>query len=220
MINAILLYGSKARGDHNRFSDTDLLGVSSSGPISKPYDESGLSFHVYPHPWLQAQAAGGSLFLLHIVTEAKVVFDPSSVLDELQTLFKYKDTYQDDVEVGSRVIAALKDVNNEIFTNKLRRRYFWGLRTALMAAGAQQRAPSFSGEALERLSNIAGLEAHIKSRDSATMSECKIFADKALSYLGFTSRFSNEEDRKENLRALLAKPGMASLVGAEILYGD
>jgi len=220
MIDAILLYGSRARGDGDQGSDTDLLGVTKFGKIRKPYDQSGVSFHIYPEVWLRSSAAGGSIFLLHLVSEAKVIFDPNFVFSEIRSAFKYKESYVEEIEVGCRVISALRYIKGIEFTNRLRRRYFWGLRTALMAAGAQKRTPCFSGSSLEKMSEILGLEEHIKAREIASFVECKEFAEKVLEYCRAEANFSDFEDREENLRALLAKSGMASLVGAEILYGD
>ena len=73
---SVLLYGSHARGDHDRTSDVDILLVS---PEPLPYDELGVPIplrtgpvHVSHYTWPEMIAMGayGSLFLRHLKSEA------------------------------------------------------------------------------------------------------------------------------------------------------
>lgn len=218
MINAIILYGSKARGDHDRFSDTDLLGIASEGSIKKTFDECGVSFHVYPRPWLEEQARKGSLFLLHLVSEAKVVFDPSDVFGEVKSTFRYKASYQEDIETGCAVVGAVLASDSSLFSDRLRRRYFWGLRTALMADAADHRQPRFSAVALEKSSGMQGLSLHIQTRGDASLSECRRFGEALLSRYSYLPEAGSNRDRSQIVNSLLKNGGVGASFGAELLY--
>lgn len=218
MIKAVILYGSKARNDHDRFSDTDLLGISGSGQIQKPYDSHGISFHVYPEEWLTNEAQGGSIFLLHIVSEAIAIFDPFDKLSKLRSEFRYRDSYRDEGEIGSRVVSAVLDLDDAEFTSVMRKRYFWGLRTALMADAAERRLPTFSAKSLENASGISGLALHIQTRADASLAECRRFGSQVVERLGMFSIPSSIADRESNLRFLFDFGGMGTASAAEIIY--
>ena len=82
-VSAILLFGSRAREDNSRGSDTDLLLISPPGePQHKAIGH--LSMFFYPWEKLAADARDGDLFVCHIVHEAKPVFDPLGQLDDLR----------------------------------------------------------------------------------------------------------------------------------------
>ena len=218
MREGILLYGSKARSDHERFSDTDLLGISSDATISKPFDQFGLSFHVYPKIWMMQEAQNGSLFLLHIVKEAKAIYDPQNILLDLRGEFRFKDSYLSDIELGCRVVSAALGVAEAEFTSRIRRRYFWGLRTALMAEAAQKRSPRFSAGSLEKSSGIEGLASHIQGRSDASFSECREMGERMLKHSSqYVGHFSPAD--RENLEVLLGRRGVGSVAAGEILYG-
>ena len=217
MVKAVLLYGSKARRDHDRLSDTDLLGICSYGEIEKPFDQNGVSFHIYPQDWLNEQAASGSLFLLHIVTEAVAIFDPTDALSDLKSRFSYRASYHQDNEIGSRVVAAVIGLDEPEFSPIMRKRYFWGLRTTLMADAAERRLPIFSADALERASGVSGLAPHIKARADASFSECQHFGGLILERVGNFVAKSNEEKEK-NLRFLFDFGGVGTATAAEIIY--
>ena len=86
-ISAILLFGSRAREDNGRGSDTDLLLISPPGtPQHKSIGH--LSMFFYPWEKLTNDAREGDLFVCHIVREAKPVFDFDSVslLETVRTM--------------------------------------------------------------------------------------------------------------------------------------
>jgi hypothetical protein len=218
MIEAILLYGSKARGDHDRFSDTDLLGISTKGPILKPFDDFGMSFHIYPKAWLTEQAEAGSLFLLHLVNEAKVVHDPSNSFQRVTSHFSYKDSYSEQILLGNQVVAAILSLPESRFTDKLRRRYFWGLRTALMAESAHLRSPAFSACALESLSKIDGLALHIQTRSDASFAECRRMGRMVLEHTSQYIEGFEIGNHSEVLDRLVSSGGIGAVVAGELDY--
>jgi hypothetical protein len=222
VLTAILLYGSKARNDDEHLSDTDLLGVSRGGRIVKSYDNGGLSLHVYPKDWLFEQCSLGSLFMFHISLEAKPVYDPEGVLDEIRGRFVSKQSYTRDVEMGARMMLAASRVTANLFETKFRRRYFWGLRTALMSASAAFARPVFSASGLEKFCEIDGLALHIRMRNTAAIEECRVIGGQVIQFLNAVSGKvigTFDGDPEENLRTLLRFGGLASVTAGEIIYG-
>jgi len=219
MIEAIVLYGSKARADGSIDSDTDLLGIARSGKIQKTYDDKGLSFHSYPLQWLIDEAAQGQLFLLHIAIEAVAIFDPMGHLDTVRQSFVYKESYANDVELGLRILYAVAELDESAFHDRIRSRYFWGLRTSLMAWAADERHPAFASESLERLSKIEGLASHIRHRRVASLNECKMFCRKVIEGLALRGAKIAQESNEENIHQLLESGGLPGRAGAEFLYG-
>uniref|UniRef100_UPI0025CC24ED hypothetical protein n=1 Tax=Novosphingobium sp. TaxID=1874826 RepID=UPI0025CC24ED len=189
------------------------------GDIKKPFDQLGVSFHVYPKKWLVDEAKIGSLFLLHLVNEAIPVFDPNDVLTMLRETFVYKKSYREIYEIGARVVAAAISVNEIDFSPILRRRYFWGLRTALMAEAAERRCPTFSAKALETSSSIPGLALHIQTRGNASISECQRFGLQLIEMAGLSEVITNVNRKNENLQFLFEMGGVGTAIAGEVMYG-
>lgn len=220
MLLAVFLYGSRARNDFDLFSDTDILGVSESGKISKSGNDNGVSFHTYPLPWMVTNAEQGSLFLLHVVTEAISLFDPQHILIRLSEQFRYKSSYSSEIEIGSRVAAASLTIDEANFNESSRNRYFWGIRTAIMALAANQKRPVFSSKALEEFSGIEGVEEHINTRITASFDECLTMGSKIISRLDVISLESIKADPLQNLRILVDFGGVAAATAGSIMYGE
>lgn len=146
-VSAILLFGSRAREDNSRGSDTDLLLVSPSGtPQHKSIGH--LSMFFYPWEKLTADARDGDLFVCHIVREAKPVFDPLGQLDQLRSQFRLRTSY-------AREIAHARDLGwfldrhaGALNSDVVVRRMVWCIRTILIARLAERGTPAFAPAAL------------------------------------------------------------------------
>lgn len=142
-VSAILLFGSRAREDNSRGSDTDLLLISPPGtPQHKSIGH--LSMFFYPWEKLKADARDGDLFVCHIVREAKPVFDPLSQLDQLRSQFRLRTSY-------AREIAHARDLGwfldrhaGALTSNVVVRRMVWCVRTILIARTAERGTPVFA----------------------------------------------------------------------------
>ena len=142
-VSAILLFGSRAREDNSRGSDTDLLLVSPPGaPQHKSIGH--LSMFFYPWEKLKFDARDGDLFVCHIVREAKPIFDPLSQLDQLRSQFRLRTSY-------AREIAQARDLGwfldrhaGALSSNVVVRRMVWCIRTILIARLAQRGTPVFA----------------------------------------------------------------------------
>lgn len=220
MIEALILYGSKARQDHDRFSDTDLLGITHNSKIMKTFDDRGISLHLYPFEWLIQKSRDGSLFLLHLSNEAVPLFDPGFLLDNIKQRFVFKNSYIDEIEAGFRICSAITQINADRFDDFIRRKYFWGLRTSLIAVAAQERLSIFSAKRLEEFSGIHGLALHIQTRDSAPLPECQRFARISIDFIARRVHLRETFDHHQNLQDLYKLSGVGRLAAQHLMYAS
>lgn len=142
-VSAILLFGSRAREDSSRGSDTDLLLVSPSG-TPKHKSIGHLSMFFYPWDKLQADARDGDLFVCHIVREAKPVFDPLNQLDQLRSQFKLRTSYAREITHARDLGWFLDRHGSALNSNIVVRRMVWCVRTILIAQLAERGRPVFA----------------------------------------------------------------------------
>ena len=168
----LILYGSKARGDTRPESDVDLILAMEGEELLPPTHAHGVSVHRYPKGWLEARARAGALFAWHVVAEGIALEDPDGFLPQLRKIFQPKTSYQDELELGALVLKMLleKDWGANF---EARRRFFWALRTVLIAAAANAGTPIFSSVPLEANSEIPGAAALIDRRDDADFAACR-----------------------------------------------
>jgi hypothetical protein len=142
-ISAVLLFGSRARGDNARGSDTDLLLVS---PPGRPRHRSSgnLSMFFYPWPKLVADARQGDLFVCHLTVEAQPIFDPTNRLERLRGEFKLRLSYAEDIARASDVGWLLDRHAEEFEPGTVARKMLWCVRTILIARSAERGEPVFA----------------------------------------------------------------------------
>jgi Nucleotidyltransferase domain len=142
-VSAILLFGSRAREDNSRGSDTDLLLISPPGtPQHKSIGH--LSMFFYPWQKLTADARDGDLFVCHIVREAKPVFDPLGQLDQLRTQFRLRTSYAREIAHGRNLGWFLDRHAGALNDSVVVRRMVWCIRTILIARLAERGTPVFA----------------------------------------------------------------------------
>lgn len=83
---ALFLFGSYARGDQTPQSDIDILAVVAPSYIPPLPIRLGLCF--YTQRQLLRMAERGSLFVLHLIHEAKSIYDPQNFLDRLRETYR------------------------------------------------------------------------------------------------------------------------------------
>ena len=166
MLQALLLFGSRARGDQNLDSDVDILGVTSDSEYHA-WSQADVGFRAYPATFLKKLCRDGGLFALHLVLEARALYDPSSFLEQMQKGFVFKSSYSEDVAKASDLGWFIASIFDE-FTNpvKLNKRIAWTVRTILIARSADARQPAFSRAGLLRLSNSTDADYLIGMKDS------------------------------------------------------
>ncbi|MGN7998901.1 nucleotidyltransferase domain-containing protein [Sphingomonas sp. 22176] len=138
----MLLFGSRARGDNERGSDTDLLLVT---PAGEPRHRSigRLSMFFYPWEKLLAEAAEGDLFLYHVTTEAKPIFDPQGYLEKLRAKFTLRRSYAFEVSHASDLGWLLERHADALPSQLVAKRILWCVRTILIARAAERGQPVF-----------------------------------------------------------------------------
>jgi hypothetical protein len=157
-IVAVFLFGSRAREDHARGSDTDLLLVSESDE-PRHVSSGHLSMFFYPWEKLIADARQGDLFACHIAHEAKPVFDPQNRLLKLQTAFQLRSSYRREIELATDLGWFLVRFGSAINPALLAKRILWCVRTVLIARSAEAGQPQFApGKLAQLATSNAGQE--------------------------------------------------------------
>jgi hypothetical protein len=142
-VSAILLFGSRARGDNSRGSDTDLLLISPPGtPQHKSIGH--LSMFFYPWEKLMSDAQDGDLFVCHIARESKPVFDPLGQLDQLRSEFRLRTSYAREIAHACDLGWFLDRHAAALSSNLVVRRMVWCVRTILIARLAERGTPVFA----------------------------------------------------------------------------
>lgn len=172
MLPTLILYGSKARGDARPDSDVDLIYALEGEDIQAPTYASGVSVHRYPKFWLEKQAQRGALFAYHVAFEGVALEDPDEFLEQLRHAYQRKASYEEELVVGTLVMKLLLSADWES-NFEARRRFFWALRTVLIAAAAADGNPIFSPTLLETKSRVRGVADLIDQREEVDFATCR-----------------------------------------------
>lgn len=166
MLLSLVLFGSRARGDHHSRSDFDLLGIVEGGGIRGEVGRHGTSFYCYPLDLLRKRSEGGDLFLLHLTSEGVVLHDTANIFSLVRESFRYKVSYEVEIRQGSAVVWYLCERPGLLTDRSMVRRFIWGVRTILIARSAEKRSPVFSSAALAEFSRCQELKSIIDDRFS------------------------------------------------------
>lgn len=171
MLLSLIMYGSRARGDHRLSSDVDLLGITETGSITPEISTRGASFYTYPYRNILEGALSGDLFTLHLVEEGKCLHDTLNSFENIKNSFEFRTTYENDIEIAQSVLHYLLLNKKYSKRAKFRKRLIWAIRTILIARSAEARNPAFSAKMLEDFSGYAGLKRIIDKRNVIDVSE-------------------------------------------------
>ncbi len=192
MTPAVILYGSRARGDFHPHSDVDLILAKESGQPEPPLLTDRSSIHIYPQDWLLVEAERGELFVGHLVTESVALYDPDDFLSSLRSRFRLRSSYESEKKIAAAALGLLssRDWNSDDF---LRRRFFWALRTFLISSAASDGILVYSSKDLERMFGIVHLARSIEHRNLASFQDCRALAGVILKKAGDEYSYSPVE---------------------------
>lgn len=196
MLLSLILYGSRARGDHRLSSDVDLLGVVDEGRIHREVAARGASLYNYPVGTLIEKAKQGDLFLAHITHEGVVLHDTAGIFLSIKESFCFKSSYDDEISEASAIVWYLSERSNGLAVRRARKRMVWALRTILIASAAQSEKALFSSAALEEFSKIDGLKRLIDRRFTVEISNLRNVAMEIAEQFGKSRRELGLDDRK------------------------
>lgn len=178
MLMSLILYGSRARGDHRPHSDVDLLGIVPTGSIRREVRAGGTSIYQYPSDLLLEKSREGDLFTLHLVKEGISLHDSNDFFKTVRSSFAFKSEYTDEIEAGYLVIKFFQSRPSLLSNNKARKRLVWAIRTILIARCAENRRACFSSAALARVSGLPALKGIVDNRHSKATGELLAAAGK------------------------------------------
>ncbi len=89
--STLLLFGSYSRGDNNIDSDIDILQITDN--YFPSYSINHYNISVYTLSQLINMAEEGSLFILHLINEAKVIYGDEKIIFLLRTKFRAPANY-------------------------------------------------------------------------------------------------------------------------------
>ena len=144
IVNALILFGSCARGDQTKDSDVDMLAIHDEG-IYRVKEYEKLYFSFYPEQTLRRMMLNGELFALHLATESKIIFENAEKASDLFKLFQFKSSYAPVIDEAKilawAIIKFYSKINEPLLCNK---RLVWCVRTICAANAASERRNCFA----------------------------------------------------------------------------
>lgn len=168
-IVGLVLYGSRARGDHDERSDIDVLALAAEGPPAVVTREC-LTVSRYAVEHVLRRARSGDLFAYHLVTEGKVLYERAPVFAAVQRAFRHRSDYWPEITMASDVGWFLLHHHERAVNGLgLNGRMAWCTHTMIVARAAMARQPVFSAAGLASYSGSAAVASVIRSRRSPTV---------------------------------------------------
>ena len=209
MLLSLILFGSRARGDHRMKSDVDLLGITDAWRKSSP-SKRGTSIHLYDHENLLRKSQNGDLFVCHLVREGVVLHDTAGVFRKIRTAFRFKKSYSSEIKCGSSIIKFLTQNEFDFDQIDVRKRLVWAIRTVIIARAANNEEVAFSSKALETFANMPGLANVIDNRSTVEALKLLAMAQSVDDIYGFKNRNSKfPSDLHDQVRYLQGIGGVA-----------
>ncbi|UPJ84678.1 nucleotidyltransferase domain-containing protein (plasmid) [Bradyrhizobium sp. 183] len=180
---SMALFGSRARGDDDPQSDVDILFITDE---EKPrlINSNRMSCSFYPSSHLLTKAKQGDLFVLHLVREAKVIYDDRDDFAAMSRAFRLKKSYDPVVEQASSLGRFMLRYSDGFDDAALvNRRIAWCVRTILIARAAEERKAIFAANALAEFANTRSVEQLIRNKgapvlDASILKGFSAFLDK------------------------------------------
>uniref|UniRef100_UPI003CDF86E0 HalB n=1 Tax=Rhodobacteraceae bacterium QY30 TaxID=2033435 RepID=UPI003CDF86E0 len=149
-IEALMLFGSAARGESDKNSAVALLAVTSGvRPFSKKTEQTELQF-LNPEELLRS-ASDGDLFAIHLAFEGKIIFDTTGVFTRFKERLVIRKDYGREIKWGNDLAWYLLDFGmNAENTTLVNKRIAWCVRTIAIARLVESGKIIFSPRALAK----------------------------------------------------------------------
>jgi predicted nucleotidyltransferase len=181
-MNSLILFGSCARGDINEHSDVDLLALTLNNKTTKiSFDKFIINY--YSKSQLEKMTKEGSLFIWHLVTEGKILFDINNEYANIIKNFKLKENYLTERKLATEIgwLLMSKDVkNHRISVNIL----LYSIRTIVLTHLVLKNIPAFSQKSmLDNFTDPLLVKLlTLKYKNGLTKSDLKIFKEFLIKY--------------------------------------
>ena len=117
-ILSIILYGSRARRDHDKFSDLDIciltkkrqteaIGPEEIEEVIAPFQPTKITATCYPDSAVDSMVEHGSLFLWHLKLDGEVLYGEDYFASKIKRLKKFEN-HQDEIIYHSELFQDLK----------------------------------------------------------------------------------------------------------------
>ncbi len=163
----VLIYGSRARGDFNEFSDIDLLISSSKPGLTSPVLSDGISIHFYDQKWITREASKGSLFAYHLTQEAILLAGSIGHWETIKNGFRFKNNYAEEKKLAINILSLLK-MSDNFEIPVIRKRAIWAVRTLSAALAAEGRRLGFSASSCQNEIGLDNITYFINNRASVS----------------------------------------------------
>lgn len=168
-IVCLLLYGSRARGDHDAHSDVDLTAITSNHAPER-VTIGRTTTMAYPLDHALRAARSGGLFAYHLVSEAKVLFETEPVFARIQRAFRFRDDYTPVIRMCSEAgWFLLRHQDRAVNTRKFNLAVACCTREMLIARAATERSPVFSADGLAEFVRCSTVASVIRSKRNAVI---------------------------------------------------
>jgi hypothetical protein len=205
-ILGVALFGSRAREDGGSHSDTDLLALTTDRQPSYAV-RNGVVLSSFPYGLMLQRAGVGDLFVLHVNTEATVLYQSAAfpVFKTMKESFRFKDDYLREIGLPSDVGWFLLRFGERLRSARLlNSRMAWVTRTILIARAAARQQPIFGARQLAEFSGSSDVLTLIENRNSGARDPSMIerFAEFIRNHGAREPRMpTNLEEQKQFFRA-------------------
>lgn len=167
---AQFVFGSYARQDFNEKSDIDILCITEeSWQSNSSVGKINVSF--FPKHNFLLSASSGDLFILHIIREAKTIYDPTSLYYQVDKAFEYKSSYNVEISQASDLGRFLINIStNSNFDGAasriINKRIAWCARTILIARSVAKGNPVFDARGLSKFAGSRLIQDLLNHKDN------------------------------------------------------
>jgi len=121
----------------------------------------------YSLPNLEVRAQRGDLFLCHVLTEGRALYDPDHSFDALRAKFRLRTNYAEEIEQAAALGWLLSRFSQRFSKNPLAaKRAAWVVRTIVIARSAEAGRPEFAARRLAALAPIPETMRVIKQKSA------------------------------------------------------